>query len=99
MTKRFIKVTEDFVCEKCGKHVEGDGYTNHCPECLWSKHVDNNPGDRACGCQGLMLPSLESVKGDKYTLKHACQTCGHTKLNKASENDSKKAIIDLSHSD
>jgi rubrerythrin len=93
MSKKFIKVKEDFVCEKCGKHVEGDGYTNHCPECLWSKHVDNNPGDRACACQGLMKPSLDSVKGDKYTLKHTCETCGHTKLNKASEKDNFESII------
>ena len=95
MSKKFIKVKEDFVCEKCGKHVEGDGYTNHCPECLWSKHVDNNPGDRACACQGLMKPSLDSVKGDKYTLKHTCETCGHTKLNKASKKDDLNIIITI----
>lgn len=96
MSEKFIKVKEDFICDKCGKHVEGDGYTNHCPKCLWSKHVDNNPGDRACKCHGLMKPSLENVKGDKYTLKHTCQTCGHTKGNKASENDNLDTIVSIS---
>ncbi|MFA6992594.1 MAG: RNHCP domain-containing protein, partial [Candidatus Gracilibacteria bacterium] len=42
MPKRFSRTIEDFVCEKCGAKVKGDGYTNHCPKCLWSKHVDIN---------------------------------------------------------
>lgn len=92
-----MKVTEDFVCEKCKEYVGGDGYTNHCPKCLWSKHVDNNPGDRASKCHGLMKPALETVKADKYTLKHTCQICGHTKNNKASKLDNKQAIARLNH--
>lgn len=95
MSKTFIKLKEDFVCEKCGKHVEGDGYTNHCPRCLWSKHVDNNPGDRANICHGLMSPRLESVKGDKYTLKHICEKCLYTKTNKAHAKDDIEVIITI----
>lgn len=95
MSKKFIRVKEDFVCEKCGHNVAGDGYTDHCPECLWSKHVDNNPGDRACTCHGLMKPNLESVKGDKYTLKHTCEACGYTKNNKASDKDDINSIVTL----
>jgi hypothetical protein len=56
MSTVFKKTKEDFVCEHCGKPVVGNGYTNHCPECLWSKHVDVNPGDRAATCLGLMEP-------------------------------------------
>ena len=44
-----------------GKKVEPLGYTsrNHCPFCLWSLHVDENPGDRACECGGEMgIPGL-----------------------------------------
>src|SRR3989344_2693847 len=52
----FKKVIEDFTCEHCDTFVEGDGYTNHCPKCLWSLHVDNEPGDRANNCNGLMEP-------------------------------------------
>ena len=54
--KQFVRRREDFVCEHCGTKVVGDGYTNHCPKCLWSKHVDIMPGDRAEDCQGLMRP-------------------------------------------
>ena len=54
--KKFQKHTEDFTCEHCGAFLQGNGYTNHCSRCLWSKHVDNSPGDRANSCRGLMKP-------------------------------------------
>ncbi|MBR6751902.1 MAG: RNHCP domain-containing protein, partial [Alphaproteobacteria bacterium] len=44
--KQFVKRVENFTCAHCGAEVFGNGYTNHCPKCLWSRHVDNNPGDR-----------------------------------------------------
>ena len=46
--KRFVKNDSGFVCSHCGKKVEPLGYTsrNHCPFCLWSRHVDIFPGDR-----------------------------------------------------
>ena len=54
--KQFQRKKENFVCEHCGQEVIGNGYTNHCPSCLHSKHVDINPGDRAETCGGLMEP-------------------------------------------
>jgi hypothetical protein len=47
--KRFVKNDDFFVCVHCGKEVKPLGYTSrdHCPFCLWSVHVDVNPGDRA----------------------------------------------------
>ena len=75
--KKFQKRKEDFVCEKCGKDVKGDGYTNHCPKCLWSKHVDIFPGDRLEDCGGLMEPiDVLAKKGGKYTIVHKCVKCG-----------------------
>ena len=63
--KMFQKNVEDFVCGNCGGEVVGNGYTNHCPKCLWSKHVDINPGDRAEKCGGMMKPiSVIKTKGD-----------------------------------
>ena len=43
--KKFTKIDEEFICENCGAKVEKLGYTcrNHCPHCLYSKHVDVNP--------------------------------------------------------
>ena len=54
--KGFTKTVEDFNCAHCGAVVHGNGYTNHCPHCLYSRHVDNNPGDRLATCGGMMRP-------------------------------------------
>ena len=76
MTERFKRTKEDFTCEHCGAVVTGDGYTNHCPTCLWSKHVDLHPGDRAESCGGLMEPIQLIKKGDSFSLTHRCTRCG-----------------------
>ena len=86
--KRFIKTTEAFTCENCGIEVVGNGYTNHCPLCLWSKHVDINPGDRASDCQGLMEPIALENKNGEQVIVHRCVVCGFQKKNKVAENDS-----------
>ena len=94
--KRFQKNKENFICDKCGYPVRGNGYTNHCPNCLWSKHVDINPGDRAAVCQGLMKPiAVELNKGD-YIIIHHCVKCGFEKRNKTSGDDNFEAILQLS---
>ena len=72
MTKKFQRTKEDFTCEKCNLVVNGSGYTNHCPRCLWSKHVDVNPGDRQATCQGFMEPMGVELKGGEYTILHRC---------------------------
>ena len=58
MLSKFTKIDEEFICENCGNKVEKLGYTcrNHCPDCLHSKHVDVNPGDRQEECHGLLEP-------------------------------------------
>lgn len=96
MSKKFKRTKEDFVCEKCGREVEGSGYTNHCPGCLWSKHVDVNPGDRAALCEGMMEPLGMEFKGGEYTILHCCVLCGFEKKNKSSKEDDFDAIIRLS---
>ena len=54
--KRFTRTIENFTCGICGTEVKGSGYTDHCPKCLWSEHVDIFPGDRKAECGGLMEP-------------------------------------------
>lgn len=83
----FFRRIEDFVCEHCENAVAGDGYTNHCSKCLWSKHVDIEPGDRLARCGGMMKPALVEREGNEWILTHKCITCGHTKRNKMSERD------------
>ncbi len=84
------------MCEHCGEEVMGDGYTNHCTQCLWSKHVDVHPGDRAAGCGGLMEPVGLSLKDGEQVLVQRCTRCGHTRRNKQQEKDNREAIIALS---
>lgn len=83
----FIRIKEDFECEYCGNNVVGDGYTNHCPECLWSKHVDIEPGDRASECGGMMRPIVFERHKDGYQVLHRCTKCSLEKKNKLKDND------------
>ena len=96
MLKRFQRYIENFTCCKCGNKIQGNGYTNHCPKCLWSKHVDVNPGDRAESCGGMMEPMNLVIKNGEYIIIHQCQKCGFKKKNKTVENDDADAIIQIS---
>ena len=89
----FFRRIEDFQCEHCGAAVAGDGYTNHCPKCLWSKHVDIEPGDRAAKCGGMMEPVSVERAGDEWILMHRCEKCAHMKRNKMSPDDDFDAIV------
>ena len=94
--KHFVRVKEDFICQNCSNKVEGSGYTNHCPRCLYSAHVDENiPGDRKANCIGLMKPVGVDKKGEKFIIIHECITCGKKMRNKASENDDFEVIVAL----
>lgn len=95
---KFSRKIEDFVCEHCGAKIKGDGFTNHCPFCLWSKHVDLNPGDRNSVCQGMMEPVRveKGTRDREYILAHRCVKCGYEKRNKTNEKDSFEEIIRIS---
>jgi len=95
MPKRFQKNKEDFTCEKCGFDVVGNGFTNHCPQCLWSKHVDKNPGDREETCGGLMKPAGIEGTQAKYSLLYVCEVCGLKNKNKVSENDNFDEVLKI----
>jgi Zn finger protein HypA/HybF involved in hydrogenase expression len=95
MSRRFRREIEDFACQQCGRLVQGDGFTNHCPHCLWSKHVDVYPGDRAENCGGLMAPVALSGNPPKARIMHRCETCGQEKWNRVSTQDSFEALLSL----
>ena len=96
MSQRFQRTIEDFTCGHCGRHIKGNGYTNHCPSCLWSKHVDVHPGDRAALCGGMMEPIALSLRGDGRIITHRCLECGHKKNNLVSAQDDRDAVVALS---
>ena len=91
--KTFKRTREDFVCAHCGAEVHGKGYTNHCPKCLWSKHVDVNPGDREESCGGMMRPQRVTIEKREYVITHECERCGARKRNRAAENDDLSPIL------
>jgi len=95
MTEKFKKVKEDFVCENCGEEVDGDGYTNHCPHCLWSKHVDNFPGDRAADCGGLMDPIDTEENGGEWKVVQKCSKCSKIHKNKLSILDDFDKVVKI----
>jgi len=92
----FTRKKEDFVCEHCGAHVEGTGYTNHCPKCLWSKHVDIDPGDRAANCGGMMEPASLEGSTPNYRIVHRCTKCGLVRRVNVSPTDDASALLALS---
>jgi rubrerythrin len=93
---KFTRKIEDFKCENCGKTVKGFGYTNHCPNCLFSKHVDINPGDRLSDCDGIMKPVAIELEHSEYIIIHKCTKCGHVKKNKSAPEDNFEEILKLS---
>jgi len=95
MSKTFQRRIENFECLHCGAIVEGNGFTNHCPCCLWSRHVDIFPGDRSEMCQGLMEPMAVEKKGDGYRILHRCEVCGTERWNKARPEDDFGRLLEL----
>ena len=101
--KRFSKLDDGFTCIHCGREVKPLGYSsrNHCPKCLWSLHVDVNPGDRLNDCGGQMEPiRVEPDPKKGYVILHRCRKCGQICRNKAAHEakvqpDNKKLLIQL----
>lgn len=94
-SKKFQRKIEDFECEHCGAEVKGNGYTNHCPKCLWSKHVDVNPGDRAEVCGGMMEPIEVEKRGEEFFIIHKCVKCGFRRANIAEQEDDFDLLVKI----
>ena len=94
-------IDEEFICEKCGKKITKLGYTarDHCNYCLYSKHVDINPGDRLNDCKGLLKPiEIEKFK-DTYKIIYKCEKCGQLHKNIMANDDNMDKIIEISKKD
>jgi len=101
-----------FVCINCKKWVPVSKYDktvnrNHCPHCLWSKHVDSDvAGDRMSFCNSGMrpigltskIPRVDkwgmSVKGE-VMIVHECIKCGKISINRIHAQDDPKEIINV----
>jgi hypothetical protein len=94
----------DFKCMHCRNYVvqtpflSGVQNRNHCPYCLWSKHVDlHQSGDRLAACKSQMHPVGLALKRSrkKYgaessgelMLIHQCEGCGKVSINRIAADD------------
>jgi len=97
--KNFIFKNDPFVCDHCGfeNHALKSSCRNHCRQCLYSKHVDEEvPGDRLSACLALMKPiALERHKKKGQMIVHECLTCSKKIRNMVAPDDDLELIIHL----
>jgi hypothetical protein len=104
-------LNNDFRCKHCKNFVSTDpslsgvNNRNHCPYCLWSRHMDwQTPGDRLSACNGCMKPIGLTLKriNKKYgraqgelMLIHVCEECSRVSINRTAADDMAQAIIEI----
>jgi hypothetical protein len=95
--------SDGFTCINCKLQVPGQAWgtkhRNHCPACLYSRHVDESPGDRASPCKAPMMPISIEVRGGardgEWAVIHRCVACGELKTNRIAGDDSERALLAL----
>lgn len=101
----------DFRCAHCGHIVSsahllsGVNNRNHCPYCLWSRHLDlYSAGDRLSACKAPMQPLALTAKRsrNKYgrgrgelMLVHLCTDCGDVSLNRIAADDDADTLLEV----
>ncbi|MDQ2905539.1 MAG: RNHCP domain-containing protein [Ktedonobacteraceae bacterium] len=90
-----------FKCRHCHRFVcppaSGSHHRNHCPFCLFSRHVDDRrPGDRmsACGSSMEAIGSFQRRKGE-HVLVHRCLDCGLERFNRIAADDDFDLVLAL----
>lgn len=92
--------TDAFTCKECGWPVgsvgAGTNHRNHCPNCLYSLHLDNEPGDRESECHGRMEPIGVWVrKSGEWAIIHRCTVCGKISSNRVAADDNPMKLFSL----
>lgn len=95
------QVSESFTCGHCGQRIgplpSGGRNRNHCPFCLYSRHVDaERSGDRASQCKGMMEPIgvFERPNGEEVIV-HRCAKCGFERFNRVGADDDEAQVAAL----
>ena len=93
----FLKNDQSFICKHCGSQVEKLGYTSrdHCNKCLYSLHVDIEPGDRQNECKGLLKPINVLNTGKKMQIEYVCTKCVKNVKNIVAKDDDEKVILNI----
>ena len=89
-----------FVCGHCGRSVSraasGTRHRNHCPHCLWSRHVDLGRGDRRSRCRKLMEPIAIWVRRNgEWSIVHRCTKCSAIRTNRIAGDDNELVLMSL----
>ncbi len=92
---------ESFKCGHCKRFIgplpSGGRHRNHCPLCLYSKHVDaGRSGDRASACGALMAPigAFQRPNGE-HVVVHRCLGCGFERFNRIAADDDFELVLSL----
>lgn len=92
---------QTFRCRHCkvvvGPIPYGGKHRNHCPYCLYSRHVDDcTPGDRASHCGALMVPAgaFTRARGE-HAVVHRCLGCGVERHNRIAADDDFARVLGL----
>lgn len=103
---------DSFRCVHCRLQVSanpslaGVQNRNHCPYCLWSRHVDaQRAGDRLADCGAEMKPvglTLKATrkkygpaKAGELMLIHQCQGCGKLSINRIAADDATEQLLEV----
>jgi hypothetical protein len=80
-----------------GVPPSGGRYRNHCPFCLYSRHVDGRrPGDRASRCGGSMMPVGAFMRRNgEHAIVHQCVDCGFERYNRIAADDDFVLVLKL----
>jgi len=89
-----------FTCVHCKCTIPfqsfGTKQRNHCPLCLWSRHVDDKIGDRRSPCAQPMEPISIATKADgEWSIVHRCIGCGQLRTNRIAGDDDELALLAL----
>ena len=92
--------TDSFTCKNCGwlcvSEGAGSDHRNHCPNCLYSLHLDNTPGDRESECHGKMEPiSVWVRKNGEWGIIHKCTKCGKIGSNRVAADDNPMKLMGI----
>jgi hypothetical protein len=93
---------QGFKCGHCKQFIgslpSGGHHRNHCPACLYSRHVDAvHSGDRASTCGALMEPigAFVRPKNGEHVLVHRCLGCGFERFNRIAADDNFDLVLSL----
>jgi len=103
-----------FRCRRCNALVttqsmlSGVRNRNHCPYCLWSRHVDLfEAGDRLSACRSPMEPIGLTVKqrqkkygcrsSGELMLIHHCEVCDKFSINRIAADDTSDKLLEIFH--